>query len=601
MISNAQRVMLSHPVTEQAERRLFWRLRTQIVAQIVRQALSGSRLRTSIVVALSLFFWGGIYFLFYDGFLFVDRIISHGPTRTQAVHAVYNVFFLALLVMITMSSAIILFSALYRSEETRFLLTTPARVRRIVLYKFEETALFSAWGFLLLGTPMLMAYGRVTGAPWYYYAFILPFVMAFVAIPVGLGSVLCLVVVRYLPRFRLHALAAVGVTAVVIGVWLIWSLVTYREHEVMTPLWFQESLARLRYSEQRFLPSWWLSTGLLEAAHPAEGHTGASIKESLGFLSVLISNALVVHWIVGAVGGRLFVPGLSALIGHARQQRVGKTRLVDRWLERSTRLFPRDMQLLLLKDLRTFRRDPMQWTQFAIFFGLLMIYFFNVRRLQFGDVPDNFLIVIGFLNVTVVGLILSTFTTRFIFPMISLEGSRFWILGTLPVTREHIVWSKFLFACAVSIVPCCSLVVLSDLMLNVLRRFPVVALIHVWICLLLCIGLSAVAVGLGAAMPNFREASPSKIAAGFGGTLNLVLSAAYILLTILLVSVPCYFWLDPGIVSNRGGLLAQLPEPIRLGQAGAVVMGLVLAFALAMAVTIIPMRMGFRSFRHLET
>ena len=39
---------------------------------------------------------------------------------------------------------------------------------------------------------------------------------------------------------------------------------------------------------------------------------------------------------------------------------------------------------------------------------------------------------VSFLNLSVVGLLLSTFTTRFIFPMISLEGRRFWILGLLP-------------------------------------------------------------------------------------------------------------------------------------------------------------------------
>ena len=53
---------------------------------------------------------------------------------------------------------------------------------------------------------------------------------------------------------------------------------------------------------------------------------------------------------------------------------------------------------------------------------------------------------VSFLNLSVVGLLLSTFTTRFIFPMISLEGRRFWILGLLGVRRETILWGKFLFA-----------------------------------------------------------------------------------------------------------------------------------------------------------
>ena len=72
---------------------------------------------------------------------------------------------------------------------------------------------------------------------------------------------------------------------------------------------------------------------------------------------------------------------------------------------------------------------------------------------------------VSFLNLSVVGLLLSTFTTRFIFPMISLEGRRFWILGLLPVRRETILWSKFFFAAGGSILPCSALVLLSDVML----------------------------------------------------------------------------------------------------------------------------------------
>ena len=43
---------------------------------------------------------------------------------------------------------------------------------------------------------------------------------------------------------------------------------------------------------------------------------------------------------------------------------------------------PNPIRLLILKDLRTFRRDPAQWSQFLIFFGLLAFYFINIRRLS---------------------------------------------------------------------------------------------------------------------------------------------------------------------------------------------------------------------------
>ena len=109
----------------------------------------------------------------------------------------------------------------------------------------------------------------------------------------------------------------------------------------------------------------------------------------------------------------------------------------------------------------------MRWTQFLIFFGLLGLYFLNIRRFHYGEPLDSWMTVIGFLNLGVVGLIQSTFTTRFIFPMISMEGRRFWILGTAPVDRDLILWGKLLFACAVSVLPCSVLILLSDFMLQI--------------------------------------------------------------------------------------------------------------------------------------
>lgn len=121
-----------------------------------------------------------------------------------------------------------------------------------------------------------------------------------------------------------------------------------------------------------------------------------------------------------------------------------------------------------------------------------------------------------------------------------------------------------------------------------------VIIIHQFICLLLCIGLSGMAVGLGAIMPDFREQSPSKIAAGFGGTLNLVLSAIYILLTVLLTALPCHFY----FMANESRLQTQMVPPANLQLW--LGLGLVGVVLLAAVVTIVPLNYGLRAFRKLE-
>src|SRR5262249_8806601 len=139
---------------------------------------------------------------------------------------------------------------------------------------------------------------------------------------------------------------------------------------------------------------------------------------------------------------------------------------LDTLFHRAFFFLPRTIRLLILKDLRTFRRDPAQWSQFLIFFGLLAFYFVNIRRLSYDVQNPYWRNLVRFLNLGVTALILSTFPSRFIFPMLSLEGRNFWVLGLLPLRREAILWGKFAFASGISLVATEFLVVLSDLMLR---------------------------------------------------------------------------------------------------------------------------------------
>ena len=56
-------------------------------------------------------------------------------------------------------------------------------------------------------------------------------------------------------------------------------------------------------------------------------------------------------------------------------------------------------------------------------------------------------------------------------------------------------------------------------------------ILHVVTVVVLALGLSGLSVGLGG-LPNFRETDPSKIAVGFGGTLNLILELILLVLVV---------------------------------------------------------------------
>jgi ABC-2 type transport system permease protein len=569
------------------EARLFLGLRVTLIWETVRWMLMGARLRLSLVVLLSLLFWAALYGLFAEAFTFLDSL------HADVVPLLFNAFFSSLMVMLVFSMAILLYGGLYQSPEARLLLTLPVRAETIFMHKFRESLWFASWGFVLLGSPMLVAYGVVRESPWTYFVLILPLMLSFVMIPAALGGIACMALVGWLPRLRLHALSIAIIVSCVGLLWLGWTLLSQPRLDVMSAAWFERTFARLAITEQKLFPSWWLSSGLLEAARPSEKGQASGLAEAMKFLSLLIANALILQLACGRLARSMYRKGFSHLAGEVPARRRRKALWIDRLLLGGDAAVGRPLRLLLVKDLRLFRRDIAQWSQFLIFFGLLGLYFLNLRSFNYHTAYAS---MIGFLNLAVVGLILSTFTTRFVFPMISMEGRRFWILVLLPVHRDQIVWSKFLFSFVGGLLPCAALVFLSDSMLGL--GWQLVAQ-HEFCCVLLCLGLSGIAVGLGAKMPDLRESSAAKISSGFGGTLCLVISSMYIMIVVVVAAVPTHLFLlsralGPGIIAPDG-ILAWLAGPW-----GAVA-SLAIITAVAVIATVVPLQVGLQAFRRLET
>ncbi len=572
-----------------AESRIFFRLRARIAWATLRTMFATSRLRLTLVILLSMMFWGAVFGLFVEAFNFLNAL------HAEVIPLLFNAFFSSLMLMLLFSAGILTFTGLYCSAEARLLLTLPTRAEVIFGHVFQEAVWFSCWGFVLLGSPMLVAYGSVRGAEWPYYVVILPFMIAFALIPAAIGATLCLLLVLWLPRLRLHALPLAVTAGCVAALWLGWSFSGAAQRGGISATWLQQTLSRLSITEHKLLPSWWLSSGVLEAARATRraADPGRAMLESLSFLALLVSHALIAQLVAGWVARHTYRRGYSEVMAeHPSRRRRRPLAWLDRALSGSTASVGRPLRLLILKDLRIFRRDISQWSQFVIFFGLLGLYFLNLRSFNYNT---GYATVIGYLNLAVIGLILSTFTTRFIFPMISLEGRRFWILGLLPVERDQIVWSKFLFAFVGGLGPCCGLVLLSDAMLALPAAIVVQ---HEVCCAMLCMGLSGIAVGLGARMPDLREPSPAKISAGFGGTLNLVVSSLFIMATVIVAAIPVQ-------VSSLAAALGVDSLATRgfLSWAGGT-QGMAASYlaivALGTLATVLPLRLGLRSFRALE-
>ena len=569
-------------VTAGQSRAALRHLRWRLAGNAGRAVLAGSGLRVAMILVCSAIFWAGLFFLFFGGFQFLGRYFPQ--LAGDFVEYIFSLFFLSLLTALIFSTGIILYTGLFHSREATYLLTTPATPDRIFAHKFIEAIAFSSWAFLLLGSPLMVSFGIVREAGWTFYLVFPVFFFAFVLIPGGVGAVAAIAVATFAPRRKKTVLAvAIGGLLVLVG-WLGWRIFG-TTGDLLSAEYLDSLLGRLEFARHPLLPSRWMSVGLVAAAR-GEWGTG------LFYLGVVAAHAALAYLVAAVVARDLYRLGYSRVQGGRTSRRRGRFQALDAVFHRAFFFLPNPIRLLILKDLRTFRRDPAQWSQFLIFFGLLAFYFINIRRLSYDVQRAYWRNMISFLNLSVTALILSTFTSRFIFPLLSLEGRNFWVLGLLPLRRASILWGKFAFAVGISLVATEALVILSDLML---RMYPAMIALHVGMVALLCVGLSAISVGLGARMPNLKEDDPSKIAAGFGGTFNLLVSLGFIGGIVFPPAIPSVVYFAGQDNPDFAGVPLS-PEQFL----GWLALAIVVSLAVGILGTIIPLRIGIRAFERME-
>jgi len=482
---------------------------------------------------------------------------------------------LAVFVLLVFSNVLVAFSTLYRSHEVVYLLQGPIRYQHFFYARFIECVGFSSWSLAFLGSPLMLAYGLSTRAPLVFYVAALVFFLPFIIVPACIGSVITMALVRVFPRMKTRVMILLGGTAV--GSFFLYIRHVIRGTRLADDTILPAFLDATARTQSPFLPSFWASKGVLSAA---DMDFGAAL---FWFLMVL-STALVSLLLSGWVAQRLFYPGWSYLAGQDRQrQRPAHKGLLNK-LEWLLGIAPNPHRALVMKDIKLFWRDPTQWSQFVIFFGIMAIYIANLRNTSRHYEQEMWRSFIACLNVGAVTLILATLTSRFVFPLVSLEGRRFWILGLAPLSFRQLVWQKFWLSVCTTSLFTVGLAILSGVMLQLT---PVYFWLTVYSVVISNFGLAGLAVGLGTLYPTFGEDNPARIVSGMGGTLNLLVSVAYITLVVATQSV---------ILQWR--VLERYTRPEVFWYALAA--GVLFITLLSAACTLVPIRLGLRNLNQME-
>lgn len=547
------------------------RWRTIALRNLFDQQLRESPWRTLITLALLLFIWAALYFVLRT---ILSQVQSWGLVAVVANQQIFIHFFLVLAIMLAFSNAVLAFGSMYGRSEPAHLLSLPVLPRHFMLVKWVEGMFLSSWSFLLLGVPLMMAVASNEHVAWYYYPLFIGHFVGFVAIPGTLGVLAAWAVAMWAPRRP--AATAIWLACMLLLVTALW-LANVSRNALESEDWIKLIFAQISIARQPWLPHTWTANGIVAAVEQRIG-------DSLFYLLVVLGNAAFLAWLTINVVSWRWAEAYS----RAQQGRF-KPIIRRGWFTQALcfALFfylPGRLRTVMLKDLRGFARDPRQWTQMAIMFGLLVVYVLNLRAMPVDLHQPGIKGLIAFLNLTVVSLILATFTSRFVYPLLSLESQQLWLLGLLPARRLTLLLVKFLFALTVTGL---SAVIVMLLAVNVLELPPAWGWLHLTVCISVCIGLCGLSVGLGARFPVFGQRNPARIASGFGGTFNLILSMLFVFVQMAGVAL-----LSLGETQQ----MMTLPEELRPGSLlmAGVLLGVGIATAAAALIV------GARNFARLE-
>lgn len=566
---------------------LWLLIRVNTLQMFRRMKSTGSQ--SSLLIGLITLFIAGYALvasaLFYNGLRFVSRFPGLGEILIERL---IFLLFAFLFVLLLFSNIVISYTNQFRNRETNFLLTLPVSFQTIFRWKLIESTILASWAFLLLIAPLLAAHGLQQRADWHFFIVTPLLIAAFIILPAVFGSWLAVLLARHLDRrlFQLLAvLIAVG-SVYLVKVYLQPQVIDEETLETRIMAVMDRLLAKTRFCQCPFLPSYWLSNSVL---HWVDG----AISTAFFFMLVLVSNVLFFGVISFTKTGCAFYSAVSATQG--RTSALGQWSWL-KWLSRRPTQFhykpsllervlsyvPRlnsDTRALILKDSRIFWRDTTQWGQTLMLFGLLGAYIVNLRYFRHQLGSPFWIHLAAHMNLGACALNLATLTTRFVYPQFSLEGKRIWIVGMAPVGMVSVVKIKLGLATAVSLLVTLPLVFTSChmLQLNWAQTLYFASAISV-----MAFTLNSLAIGMGVIYPNLREDNPSKIVSGFGGTFCLVMSFVYIVVSVIALAISSP-WLANNLVTAQQHIL-----------------GWVVFTGLSFGLGIVPLRIALRRAAQFE-
>lgn len=532
-----------------------------------------------ILFVVAAIFFVLLFALFTKVLYYFHSIPAFGDFLTKKLMLI---LFLTFFFFLIFSNLIVSLSTFFLSGEMSLVLSHPVPLSYVYYSRIFLILMESSWMVLILAIPIFLAYGWVFSAGIHFYIYAGICLIPFLIISSVTGSFITTIIVSALPAKKVRDFIFILSLIILGGLYVLFRII--QPEKLINPEAFKniaDYFTSLTVPNSYLLPSVWIT----EFLTPVLTGRGNGYFYFMMLISTAAAFLVIGEWVNGII-----YPGAWTKAQEAREAKIGRGIIFALLTNPLKRIFAQQTGAVMVKDIKSFFRDATQWTQLILLAALIFVYLLNFRLIPFDRVPDiSFFLknIVSFMNLGLAGFVLSAIAVRFIYPAISLEGKKFWILKSSPISIKEYVRAKFF----VNIIPFFFLgellIILSNYLLGTTVFMMVLGIVTIF---MLVFGIVSLGVGFGATFPKFHLDNPAKIATGFGGFMFMIVSLLYISLTVALESYPTYIIFFSEIGKVELGLSHWLL--ISVCFSGSLLLNL--------AVFYLPMRWGIRALEKRE-
>src|SRR5260221_3867348 len=392
---------------------MLWPLR--LLLSKARPLDAAALIKIAIAAAIFALFLAGDFVLFARLFRSIAQIEKATPFCALGILRNLLALVSLVTVFIVFSSAMtVSIGAFFTDLDLDLYHAAPRSKLRLVLSRWGKTFAESATIVYVFLIPLFIAFAQQYATPRGFYPVALISLALLLSLPVTLGALVIVALVRFFPVRRVHQIVAT--LAILVFTLAVIAFRMSRPERFFAPISTDDVTKVLRAIE---LPSMDLYPGTALATFMVRG--------TFPWRVTMLAAILLVFFF--AVAPRLYFTAFVRARETMTPAALGAPP-ITRLAGRPVAPFDPPIVIIIGKEVRLLTRDVAQWSQLFLMAALVFIYLYNIRMLPLGG--DTRATVVAYANLGMAGFVVAAICLRLAYPSVSAGREAVLPLPTAP-------------------------------------------------------------------------------------------------------------------------------------------------------------------------